>query len=260
MDNPETLEDALKELARVRVERDKLAEKLGEAEHLRADFQEFVYIASHDMQAPLRKLSAFNDRIQELAAGKLDDKAQHYMNRMHVAVVRMQSMLDGLLALSRVVTREIKPEAVSLGTTIEAARQEIESDPGYDRVTFDVDVQGCSVRADAPQFRQLLVELLRNAVRYCHAADNPRITVRAQVLDGRQLEICIADNGIGFESSHSDVMFAMFQRLHVPDPDEPRCGAGLAICKRIVEINGGSIRAEGVPDEGARMIMVLPGA
>lgn len=255
MNRPESLEEALAEIDRLTGERDALRQTL---EDERLEHREFVYVASHDLQAPLRKLVAFGDRFQSMTEKNLDPKAQHYLRRMRVAVMRMQEMLDGLLAFSRAGTVDLQPEDVPLDRVLADAMRELRGEPGVEVAEVEIETAGLAVHMHGTHAQQVFTELLRNAVRYSRAAAKPKIRVAAREVRPGRIEVSVSDNGMGFDESNATALFAMFQRLHLTEQDEPGCGAGLAVCKRIVERNGGLIRGEGQPNKGATLIVELP--
>lgn len=255
LDRPDTLEEALSELEASRKREAALRDEL---KRLQTEYQEFIYIASHDLQAPLRKLSAFGDRLRSGSSDALDERSRHYLERMGVAVVRMQRMLDGLLDVSRVTTRRGDLTNVRLSEAMESVRKSLELEGSWQGAEIEVEVGDLAVRVNEKQLVQLLCELIRNAVRFSRKKASPQVSVRARDNGAGQVELTVRDNGMGFDPAHTDTMFNMFQRLHLPEDDEPGCGAGLTISKRIVEVHGGEIRAEGSPDAGATVTVTLP--
>jgi PAS domain S-box-containing protein len=225
------------------------------------ELQDFAYVASHDLQEPLRKIQAFSDRLQSRLAAKLDESARDYLQRMGDAASRMQTLIDDLLAYSRVGTRASMPAAVNLATELATVLDDLDARVQEAGATVEVAALP-TVQADASQMRQLLQNLVANALKF-RAADRPcRISVSArplgeQVIAPDRWEIRVEDNGIGFDPAYAERIFAPFQRLH-PRNVYAGTGIGLAIVRRIVERHGGSIHAQSRHGEGASFIVILP--
>jgi PAS domain S-box-containing protein len=219
------------------------------------DLQEFAYIASHDLQEPLRKVLAFGDRLASKYGDLLDDTGRDYLKRMRDASQRMQTLINDLLSFSRVSTRAQPFTEVDLNSLA----QEVVSDLEYqiDRTNGYVMIEKLPViEADRTQMHQLLQNLITNALKFHQDGKPPTIQVSAQILDGH-CQVQVKDNGIGFEIQYLDRIFKPFQRLHNRQEYEGS-GMGLAICRRIVERHGGEITAMSAPGEGSTFIVTLP--
>jgi len=225
------------------------------------ELQDFAYVASHDLQEPLRKIQAFSDRLQSRVAAKLDESARDYLQRMGDAASRMQTLIDDLLAYSRVGTRVSMPATVDLSAELATVLDDLDARVQEARATIETGALP-TLQADASQMRQLLQNLLANALKF-RAADRPcHISVSARPLGEQSIapdrwEIRVQDNGIGFDQTYAERIFAPFQRLH-PRNVYAGTGIGLAIVRRIVERHGGTIHAESRSGEGACFIVVLP--
>jgi PAS domain S-box-containing protein len=208
------------------------------------DLQEFAYIASHDLQEPLRKVLAFGDRLLSKYGDVLDDTGRDYLKRMRDASQRMQTLINDLLSFSRVTTRAQPFTVVDMNSLTE----EVISDLEYqiDRTQGRVEVGN----------HQLLQNLITNALKFHHEGTAPVIRVSSQLMDGK-CQINVKDNGIGFDTQYLDRIFKPFQRLHGRDEYEGS-GMGLAICRRIVERHSGEITAISAPGEGTTFIVTLP--
>lgn len=232
------------------------------------ELQDFAYVASHDLQEPLRKIEAFGDRLKVKYSDSLGEDGQMYLERMQSAAKRMRSLINALLSYSRVTTKAqpfepldltaVAKDAVSdLQVRIESAKARVEIG---DMPTID---------ADRTQFHQLLLNLIGNSLKFCREDRTPVVTVSAEICgrDGAHAhladpedvwcKISIADNGIGFDPKYVDKIFNMFQRLHGRGEYEGT-GIGLATCRKIVERHGGTITAKTVPGEGATFIVLVP--
>ncbi|HEX5693586.1 MAG TPA: ATP-binding protein, partial [Arenimonas sp.] len=223
------------------------------------ELQDFAFIASHDLQEPLRKIRAFADRLQERHAGSLAAEARDYLDRTSQAASRMQVLINDLLAYSRVAARgkpftQVKLDGVLAGV-IDDLEASLEASDGR------IEAGGLpTLEADATQMRQLFQNLLSNALKFRCPDRPPVIRVEAEReagLDGPAWVLRISDNGIGFEPRHAEKVFAPFQRLHGRQEYEGT-GIGLAIVRRIVERHRGTIQAEGRPGEGATFVIRLP--
>ena len=225
------------------------------------ELQDFAYVASHDLQEPLRKIQAFSDRLQSRVAAKLDESARDYLQRMGDAASRMQTLIDDLLAYSRVGTRVSMPATVDLSAELATVLDDLDARVQEAQATIEAGALP-TLRADASQMRQLLQNLLANALKF-RAADRPcHISISARPLGDQSIaperwEIRVQDNGIGFDQAYAERIFAPFQRLH-PRNVYAGTGIGLAIVRRIVERHGGTIHAESRSGEGACFIVVLP--
>jgi PAS domain S-box-containing protein len=219
------------------------------------DLQEFAYIASHDLQEPLRKVLAFGDRLASKYGDLLDDTGRDYLKRMRDASQRMQTLINDLLSFSRISTRAQPFTQVDLNSLA----QEVVSDLEYqiDRTHGYVIIDKLPViEADPTQMHQLFQNLITNALKFHQDNKPPTIQVSSQTLDGK-CQIQVKDNGIGFEIQYLDRIFKPFQRLHNRQEFEGS-GMGLAICRRIVERHAGEITAVSAPGEGSTFIVTLP--
>jgi len=222
------------------------------------ELQDFAFIASHDLQEPLRKIRAFSDRLQQRYAASLAPEARDYLDRAGQAAARMQTLIDDLLAYSRVTRgKPFAPVDLDrvLSGVIDDLESRLESSGGrIERSPLP------TIEGDPTQLRQLLQNLLSNALKFRSADRAPVVTIRAAetVLDGAPAwELRVGDNGIGFEAKYAEKIFGPFQRLHGRQ-DYDGTGIGLAIVRRIVERHRGTIRAQGRLGQGAEFILVLP--
>ena len=223
------------------------------------ELQDFAFIASHDLQEPLRKIRAFSDRLQQRHAALLPAEARDYLDRTGQAAARMQTLIDDLLAYSRVVARGKAFGAVDLDQVltgvIDDLEARLESSGGrIERGPLP------TLEGDPTQLRQLLQNLLANALKFRSPDRAPVVKVSAAqaTLHGAPAwELRVEDNGIGFEERYAEKIFGPFQRLHGRQ-DYEGTGIGLAIVRRIAERHRGTVRAEGRVGEGAAFILLLP--
>jgi len=219
------------------------------------DLQEFAYIASHDLQEPLRKVLAFGDRLDKKYRDVLDDTAHDYLKRMLDASRRMQILINDLLNFSRVSTRNQPFTKIDLNILIHEVLSDLEN--LIDRTQGQLEIGDLPViEADPTQMHQLLQNLINNSLKFHQEGVPPIIQVSARIL-GSKCQISIKDNGIGFDMQYLDRIFKPFQRLHNRQEYEGS-GMGLAICRRIVERHNGKITATSALYEGSIFIVTLP--
>ena len=228
------------------------------------DLQDFAYIASHDLQEPLRKISAFGDRLATKYADSLDDRGLDYLARIRSASGRMQTLIDDVLSFSRVATHGQAMEMTDTGEVITGVIEDLEIAIAESDASVDVgDMPTLSI--DPSQVRQLFQNLIGNSIKFRKPDVAPAVTIRAAEravdLPGRGCrdgwEITVQDNGIGFEDKYVDRIFTVFQRLHNRTEYEGS-GVGLAVCRRIVERHGGLLTANGSGGDGAVFTIWLP--
>lgn len=218
------------------------------------ELQDFAFVASHDLQEPLRKIRAFGDRLKSRYGEQLGEGSD-YIQRMQNAAVRMSNLIDDLLTFSRVTTRAKPFVDVNLDEVLEEV---------LDNLSIRIEETGAViekdslpvVKGDAPQIKQLLQNILSNALKFMPADVIPQIHIRCEQTDSHYC-LRIEDNGIGFDNQYMEKIFTPFQRLHGKD-EYQGTGIGLAICRRIVERHGGEICAESEPGAGATFIVKMP--
>ncbi|MDT7710548.1 MAG: hypothetical protein QOG20_6155 [Pseudonocardiales bacterium] len=233
----------------------RLDEQTRELERSNRDLEQFAYVASHDLQEPLRKVSSFCQLLQRRYGGQLDERADQYSEFAVDGASRMQRLINDLLAFSRVgrTTEGFVP--VDLGVVANAAATQLENA----RAEADGEIrigELPTVSGDFSLLRQLLVNLVGNALKFHRAGVPPLVTVSSQpVEDG--WEIAVADNGIGIEPEYADKVFVIFQRLHGRDL-YPGTGIGLSLAKKIVEFHGGRICIDAPDGPGTVVRVTLP--
>lgn len=234
------------------------------------DLEQFAYVASHDLQEPLRKIRAFGDRLATKYSEILSGDGSVYLARMENAAGRMQKMIDDLLTFSRVS----RPKESFSKTDLNEIIREVLSD-------FEIAIEQKNakvlitdplpvIQAIPSQMRQLFQNLIGNALKFTREDVIPEITISAQSVTGRDLkelmvvnpnakyfEIVVSDNGIGFDEQYKDRIFTLFQRLHSRAEYEGT-GIGLSVCKKIVEFHKGIITVKSKPGEGSSFIFYLP--
>ena len=233
---------------------DDLAKKAEELQRSNAELEQFAYVASHDLQEPLRMVSSYTQLLKRRYNDKLQGDAQEFMHYIVDGAARMKQLIEDLLAYSRVGTKgkEFKPVAVEapLKKAITNLRAAIEESGAA--VTWD---PLPTVDADEVQLAQLFQNLMGNALKF-RGQSVPRIHVSAAERDGAW-QLSVADNGIGIEPQYFERIFMLFQRLHTMG-EYPGTGIGLAICKKVAERHGGRIWVTSAPGEGSQFHFTLP--
>jgi light-regulated signal transduction histidine kinase (bacteriophytochrome) len=229
------------------------------------ELEDFASIASHDLQEPLRKIEAFGDRLLARCAGEISDNGRVYIDRMQDAAGRMRCLINDLLSYSRVTTKA-RPFAT---VDLDRIAREVMSDLQVAIEQADARIvlgELPAIEADATQMRQLLQNLLSNALKFRCAGRTAEVQLRARLYTPERsghraapllCEITVADNGIGFKQDYAERIFGIFQRLHGRS-EYPGTGIGLATCRKILERHGGTITASGKPDQGATFVCILP--
>lgn len=224
-------------------------------EQTNRELQDFASIAAHDLQEPLRKISAFSERLTSQVGHQLPPQAREYLDRMLKSVSRMQRLIEDLLTYSRVGTQGQQLRTVSLDTVINDVLSDLE---------LLVEQAGAKILrdplptlvADEGQMRQLFQNLISNAIKFRKAGHPPEIEIRACPSE-HEFVIEVRDRGIGFDQKYTDRIFTIFQRLHGRHEYEGT-GVGLAICRRIVERHGGRLTARSSPGQGSTFVVTLP--
>jgi PAS domain S-box-containing protein len=220
-----------------------------------AALEQFAYVASHDLQEPLRTMGTYAQLLAEEYGNKLDAQADRFLTSIVSASARMSALVRDLLAYARITTEENRPSSIALDEDLEAALtqlgQAIEESGAI--VTHD---PLPTLQVDRGQMVRLFQNLVGNAVKYRQPYRPPKVHISAEQ-KGAEWLISIRDNGIGFEPEYATIIFAPFKRLHTANA-YPGTGVGLAICRRIVRAQGGRIWAESQPDQGATFFFALP--
>ena len=244
----------IRDITERKVAEAKLKQTMAELERSNKELQQFAYVASHDLQEPLRMVASYTQLLAERYKGKLDDKADLFINYAVDGSMRMQSLINDLLSYSRVTTRAhplkstdfnlvLVRSLMNLGVTIKQNDAVITSD---DLPT---------VIADESQMGQVLQNLIGNAIKF-RREEQPRIHISVKEEPG-EWAFSVEDNGIGIEPEYTERIFVLFQRLHNRSK-YPGTGIGLTLCKKIVERHGGRIWVESKPGEGSKFYFSIP--
>ena len=219
------------------------------------ELEQFTYIASHDLQEPLRKISAYGDVLVEDYAARLDEGGKEHIQIMQNAAARMQQLIESLLTYSRVMRRQEPFERIDLNGLLKEVCSDLEVAIRESGATIAFDALPV-IHGDPLQMRQLFQNLIGNAIKFSRKGVPPQIKIDSRPLDDRLTEIKVADNGIGFETKYIEKIFLPFHRLHTRD-EYKGTGIGLAICKKVVERHGGSITAESRLGLGTTFVIQL---
>ena len=247
---------------------DELIKNNRQLEQTNKELESFTFVASHDLQEPLRKIRIFLNLIAEKEMALLSDGSKNYLNRTINTATQMQQFITDLLAYSRTNGSEEHFQKIDLNVILEKVKTELKE---------EIEEKGARIEAtDLPelnvipfQFEQLLTNMISNSLKFSKPGTPPHIIIRAELVDGiihnhnnsdhrkRYHHFSVTDNGIGFEARFNEKIFDLFQRLHSRS-DYSGTGIGLSICKRIVENHKGFITANGEPGKGATFNIYLP--
>ena len=235
--------------------REDAMQKLAQANQ---SLKEFVYVASHDLREPLRKITAFGEMLKSSLSGTLSQENQENLNYMVEGAERMSRMVEGLLTYSRVSTQKQPFETIDLNHVLREL-QELELSVLIEEknVSIQVPHELPLVKADPVLMRQLLQNLIANGIKYQKKDNPPVITITSRPADGGMVRIAITDNGIGIAPDYQKSLFVMFRRLHTLQ-EYDGTGIGLAVCKKIVERHGGIIGVESEAGKGSTFWFTVP--
>jgi signal transduction histidine kinase len=244
----------VEELASAQAARGQLEEQALKLRRSNAELEQFAYVASHDLQEPLRKIASFCQALQQRYRGRLDERADQYIDFAVDGAKRMQVLINDLLAFSRVGHSGRERELVELDEALADARASLSAALERSRASIEHDALP-AVLGDRAQLASLFQNLISNAVKFRSQAP-PRVRIVAARGD-RMWELSLQDNGIGIDPEYAERIFLIFQRLHTRDSYEGS-GIGLALCRKIVEYHGGRIWLDPDHREGARFRFTLP--
>lgn len=247
---------AMEDVTERRLTERRLAAQQRELKRSNSALNEFAFVASHDLQEPLRKILSFGERLETTAGPALVGNSRQYLDRMLSAATRMRTLISDLLAYSQIAA---SGNAFAL-TELAAIARDVVGD--LETAIADaggrIDVGELPViEADATQIRQLFQNLLGNAIKFRRKDAPPVVRLDASRSNDDMCTITVTDNGIGFKQEHGEKIFRMFERLHARSKYDGS-GIGLAICRKIVERHGGTIAATSSTGQGTTFTVTLP--
>jgi PAS domain S-box-containing protein len=235
---------------------ERVGQRTAELEAANKELEAFSYSVSHDLRAPLRHVAGFVELLREDAAPSLSEKSVRYLATISQSAKRMGDLIDDLLAFSRVGRSEMQKNDVNLDELLQQTLSEFQIGTNGREITWDV----CplpTVRADRSMLRQVLVNLISNAVKFTGKRTRAEIGVGCASTETKEIVIFVRDNGVGFDPKYTEKLFGVFQRLHSSDEFEGT-GIGLANVQRIIHRHGGRVWAEGAVDKGATFYFSIP--
>jgi signal transduction histidine kinase len=235
-----------------------LAEQAAALEASNKELESFAYSVSHDLRAPLRHVVGYSELLQKQASSSLDDKSRRYMQTILESSKRMGNLIDDLLAFSRIGRAETKKTAVNLEGLVREVVAELEQEASGRDIAWKIGALPVCY-GDRSMLKIVLVNLVSNAVKFTRMRARAEIEIGCTDDKENNTEVFIRDNGAGFDMQYASKLFGVFQRLHRSEEFEGT-GIGLATAQRIIHRHGGSIRAEGVLDQGAIFYFSLPKA
>ncbi|MES2648835.1 MAG: ATP-binding protein [Bacteroidota bacterium] len=232
-----------------------LQEDITELNRSNTELSQFAYIASHDLQEPLRKMILYSDYLVNKNADKLDARSVDYLKNMNHASYRMRTLIEDILSFSQVNNKELLLQPLDLNVVIQQSIADYEMVITESKAIISTEVLPI-IQADPSLIQQLFNNIISNALKYSREAVPPIISINAKN-ENDEVTITISDNGIGFEEKYLDKIFTLFQRLHGKQAYSGN-GLGLAICRKIVQLHNGSIYAKSAVNEGSTFFIKLP--
>jgi len=227
---------------------------MGELERSNSELDDYTYAVSHDLKAPLRTIEAFGNFVLDDYSDKLDDEGREYVRRMGEASIRMKNLIDDLLLISRVGRKNTEITSIDFNGLLQEITNDLETtinERGAEIVVDDLP----TLMTQRVWMRQLFSNLINNGIKF-NKSKTPTIKVRCEEGEG-ELIFSVEDNGIGIEKKYHEQIFRIFQRLHTQE-EYPGTGAGLTICKKIVDSFGGNMWLDSKPGKGTTFYFTYP--
>lgn len=246
----------LLDLQEMRPEEAELVARAGELERVNERLARFAFVASQDLQEPLRTIANFGDLMEEAISHGRDDEIARANTVMRLSALRARALVHDLLSFSRIVNDELELSALDLRAAIELSLAALSAPIAETNTLVEIDLPAVAIEADATQFQRLVQNILANAIKYRKPGRPAAIAIKG-FRDESSLCLTIADNGIGFEAQFAQRIFEPLKQLH-SKVDYPGSGVGLAICKAIADRHGWRLSVEAQPGVGATFFIVLP--
>lgn len=227
---------------------EKVKERTAELQRSNKELEQFAYVASHDLQEPLRAIASYLQLLQKHNTGKLDEKSEKYINVSVDGAKRMKTLIEGLLAYSRVGTKSKGFEPVNCNEIMKKVVADLHISIAENKAKIKLNNLPI-VHADPMQIQLLFQNLLSNAIKFRQKDRKPEVIINAEKKEEKEWHFTVKDNGIGIDNEYYERIFIIFQRLHTRN-DYEGTGIGLAICKKIVERHRGNIWIDSEPGKG----------
>lgn len=245
------------EIRKINTELEQRARQLEETnrqlETVNKELNSFTYSVSHDLRAPLRAIDGYSKMLEEDYGPKLDKEGLRLLDRIQQNARKMGTLIDDLLVFSKLGRKEIQKSEVNMKLLLEEVINEVK--PSESTVEIQIG-EILSVPADYSLIRQVMINLISNAIKYSSLKDRPTVLIQSEKREGENI-YSIKDNGVGFEMEYAHKLFGVFQRLHSNEEFEGT-GVGLAVVQRIIHKHGGNVWAESEPGKGATFYFSLP--
>lgn len=236
---------------------EELGKRTAELEASNKELEAFAYSVSHDLRAPIRHVAGFTELLQKSTASALNEKSQRYVTMILESANRMGTLIDDLLAFSRIGRAETHKTMVNLEQLVQEALSEVREETNGRDIAWRFGILPVWF-GDRSMLRLVMVNLISNAVKFTRTRPHAEIEVGSTDPAQEQLVVFIRDNGVGFDMKYADKLFGVFQRLHGPEVFDGT-GIGLATVQRIIHRHGGRVWAESQVDKGATFYFSLPG-
>ena len=234
-----------------------LATRAAELERANERLAQFAFVASHDLQEPLRKIAAFSRFLDEAMASANSAEIAHANKVIRTSALHARELVDDLLVLSSTINSTLQLQIIDLREAIEIALRELSEAIIETNTIITIELPRVAINVDRSSFGRLIQNIVSNAIKYRKPGGGARIKITAAPVDGSAIRLAIADDGIGFEEKYAQTIFEAFKRLH-SSADYPGTGIGLAICKAIVDRHGWRVSVKSQPSEGATFLFIIP--
>lgn len=234
-----------------------LAQRAAELERANERLLQFAYVASHDLQEPLRKIAAFSDLLEQAVAAADPSEIGYATQVIRTSALRARDLVDDLLTYSRSINDAQQLEDLDLREEISLALEDLSATIEKTDSEIEIDVPRKRFRADRSMFARLILNIVSNAIKYRRPDEQAKVRIVATPVDEGALRLAVIDNGIGFEEKYATMIWEPFKRLE-PKAKYPGTGIGLAICKSIADRHGWELSVKSKPGEGATFYIVIP--